>query len=246
MKDTYYESERDNKNKVAHILLYNTECEMHFHNATEILFVVEGSVHYSCFSNTDVLKAGEAVFIPAFFSHKFYSKEKTKTETLMIPYKYLHNFRKYYSNVSFPKLDNVEANREIYALFQKVLNNTTGETNEFITNALIDHILAVIVANYHPFPYNKENQLMVDIAKYMNDNLSEITSISDISNHFNYNVSYFSRLFKKLFECPFNKYLNRLRCDYVENNRGTTSVTNLIYQAGYTSTCTYYRNKRKK
>ena len=39
MKKTFYESERDNKNKVIHILLYNTECKMHFHNATEILFV---------------------------------------------------------------------------------------------------------------------------------------------------------------------------------------------------------------
>ena len=48
MKNTFYESERDSKNKVTHILLYNTECDMHFHNATEILFVKKGHVHLIC------------------------------------------------------------------------------------------------------------------------------------------------------------------------------------------------------
>lgn len=245
MKNTFYESERDNKNKVTHILLYNTECEMHFHNATEILFVKKGRVNYSCLSDNDILNPGEAVFLPAFFSHRFYSKEKTETETLMIPYKFLHNFRKHYFNVSFPKLDNVEVNKEIYQLFQKVLKNTTDIQNEYMTSALIDHILAIIATNYTPIPYDKEHLLMVDIAKYMNDNFSKINSIADISEHFGYNVSYFSRLFKKLFECSFSRYLNRLRCDFIENNRGTAPITDLIYQAGYESPCTYYRNKQK-
>ena len=114
-----------------------------------------------------------------------------------------------------------------------------------MTSALIDHILAIIATNYTPIPYDKEHLLMVDIAKYMNDNFSKINSIADISNHFGYNVSYFSRLFKKLFECSFSQYLNRLRCDFVENNRGTAPITDLIYQAGYESPCTYYRNKQK-
>lgn len=245
MKNTFYESERDNKNKVTHILLYNTECEMHFHNATEILFVNKGRVHYSCLSDSDILNPGEAVFLPSFFSHRFHSEEETETETLMIPYKFLHNFRKYYLNVSFPKLDNVEVNKEIHALFQKVLESTTERKNEYLTSALIDHILAIIATNYTPIPYDKEHLLMVDIAKYMNDNFSKIDSITDVSEHFGYNVSYFSRLFKKLFECSFNHYLNRLRCDFIENNRGTAPITELIYQAGYESTCTYYRNKQK-
>ena len=238
MKNTFYESERDNKNKVTHILLYNTECEMHFHNATEILFVNKGRVHYSCLSDSDILNPGEAVFLPAFFSHRFHSEEETETETLMIPYKFLHNFRKYYLNVSFPKLDNVEINKEIHALFQKVLESTTERKNEYLTSALIDHILAIIATNYTPIPYDKEHLLMVDIAKYMNDNFSKIDSITDVSEHFGYNVSYFSRLFKKLFECSFNHYLNRLRCDFIENNRGTAPITELIYQAGYDSPCT--------
>lgn len=245
MKDTFYESERDSKNKVTHILLYNTECDMHFHNATEILFVKKGHVHYSCLSNNDILQPGEAIFLPAFFSHRFYSEEETETETLMIPYKYLHNFRKFFSNVSFPKLDDIEVNKEIYYLFQKVLNCTTHGNNEYLTTALIDHILAIIATNYRPIPYNKECLLMVDIAKFMNDNFSKIKAITDVSNHFGYNVSYFSRLFKKLFECSFSQYLNRLRCDFVENNRGTAPITDLIYQAGYESPCTYYRNKQK-
>ena len=110
---------------------------------------------------------------------------------------------------------------------------------------IIDHILAIIATNYTPIPYDKEHLLMVDIAKYMNDNFSKIDSITDVSEHFGYNVSYFSRLFKKLFECSFNHYLNRLRCDFIENNRGTAPITELIYQAGYESPCTYYRNKQK-
>ena len=141
--------------------------------------------------------------------------------------------------------DLIEANREIYELFQKVLKNTSVNSNEFLTTALIDHILAIIATNYQPIPYDKENQTMVDIAKYINGHLSEITSITDVSTHFHYNNSYFSRLFKKLFDCSFNQYLNRLRCDYVESNRGTRSITELIYNAGYTSTCTYYRQKTK-
>ena len=111
MKKTFYESERDNKNKVIHILLYNTECKMHFHNATEILFVKKGRVHYSCLSDNDILHPGEAVFLPAFFSHRFHSEEETETETLMIPYKYLHNFKPLPRGVVLP--ENIDSDTDV-------------------------------------------------------------------------------------------------------------------------------------
>ena len=38
--------------------------------------------------------------------------------------------------------------KEIYELFQKVLENISTTNNEFLTTALIDHILAIIVQNY--------------------------------------------------------------------------------------------------
>lgn len=246
MQNTLYESERDIKNNVIHILLYNTECEMHFHNSTEILYVVKGNVHYSCATHNDILKAGEAIFIPSFFSHKFYSEEQTETETLMLPYKFLHEFRKYHKNVSFPKLDNIEVNKKIKELFNDILISTTETKNEYLTMSLVNHLLAHIAAHYEPIPYNKENTAMVDIAMYIHDNLTTIESLESVANHFGYNPSYFSRLFKKLFENSFNTYINRLRCDYIESNKNSMPLTDLIYSAGYTSTSTYYRNKKHK
>lgn len=245
MRETFYESKRDNTGGIIHLLLYNVECDMHFHIATEILFVRKGKVRYSCSSETDILQAGEAVFLPSFFSHKFQAVGESETETLMIPHRFLNNFQKYYQNVSFPKLNDRETNKEIYPLFQEIETRIKENANEFLLAALVDHILALIATNYPAVPYSKMDTLMVDIVKYINDNLANISSITDVSGHFGYNPSYFSRLFKKLFEIPFSTYINRLRCDFIEERRGTASVSDLLYQAGYGTSSTYYRNKTK-
>lgn len=241
-----YESERDVNNKLAHILLYNTEVKKHFHGCAEILFVVEGKLKVNSNNEEGYLEAGEAIFVPPFTTHEVESITETTTETLMIPYRLLHTFRKYYNKSYFGLLKKKDVNKQIYDLIQTIYANIKS-TNEYLIVALVDHLLAIIANNYQSIPYNKENSIMIDIAVYLNQNFSSINSITEVAEHFGYNTSYFSRLFKKTFDVPFNQYLNQLRCDYIKNNmNGNVSISNLVYEAGYSTLSTYYRNKNKQ
>ncbi|MGI6768787.1 MAG: AraC family transcriptional regulator [Bacilli bacterium] len=245
MQETFYESERDLKEQVVHILLYNTECPLHFHNSLEILYVVEGSVHYLCSTNHIILNEGEAVFIPPFFSHRFYSEGPSITETVMIPDRYLHNFQRFYGDITLPILNDIEVNRKITEIFHEIRDNGGEANNPFLIHGLVDYLLGYLITNYPQFPYDKENKLMVDIAIYINENFQSKLTLESISSYFGYNPNYFSRLFKKLFNCNFNEYINNIRCQFIDNNRGKSSLTELIYRAGYSSPSSYYRRKRK-
>lgn len=245
-KSFSYESERDVNNKLVHILLYDTQVKKHFHGCAEILFVIEGKLKVNANNEVGYLEAGEAIFIPPFTTHEVESITESKTETLMIPYRLLHTFRKYYNKSYFGLLKKKDVNKQVYELIRTIYSNIKS-TNEYLILALVDLLLAVIANNYQSIPYNKENSIMIDIAVYLNQNFMNISSISEVAEHFGYNTSYFSRLFKKVFEVPFNQYLNHLRCEYIENNlAGNSSISNLIYEAGYSTLSTYYRNKNKQ
>ena len=190
-KDFSYESERDVNNKLAHILLYDTHVEKHFHGCAEILFVVEGKLKVNANNEEGFLEEGEAIFIPPFTTHEVESINRTKTETLMIPYRLLHTFRKYYNKSYFGLLKKKEVNVQIYELIQTIYANIKS-TNEFLILALVDHLLAIIANNYQSIPYNKENSIMIDIAVYLNQNFMNVSSISEVAEHFGYNTSYFS------------------------------------------------------
>ena len=241
-----YEAQRDLEQKPVHILLYNTEVTMHFHESIEILYVVKGEVEYRSNIHHHILHEGQAVFIPPYFSHYFTSLTPSETETLIIPSKYLVKFLKDYPNTYFSKLDNQKYNQDLYLFFKMFRSyQELGISNELLYSGFANHLLGFIATKYPSYSYKKLNTLMVKISIYLNENFQKDITLKMVANHFGYNISYFSRLFKNNFRCTFPFYLNNIRYNYVLSHPNTLMPIEIkIFEAGFNSISSFYRHKK--
>lgn len=240
-----YEPQRDIEQKVTHILLRGTHCDSHFHSSVEVLLVKKGRVHYVSNTHSKTLQTGECVFIPPFFSHKFYSTGPSETETVIIPSRYLKDFSALYSGKYFLDLTNVRANGEIARIFRRI--ERAGRTgNELLIKGLVNCLLGTLAAFYEPVPYEKDDYFMIRIAEYIEQNFKNRLDLTTISEFFGYNKYYFSKLFHRLFGCSLSSYINTVRDNYIFENRAGRSMTELIYEAGYANTSTFYRRAKSQ
>lgn len=242
-----YEPQRDFEQKVTHILLYDTEVNPHFHGSIEILLVKKGKVEYCSNLHSHILSEGEIVFIPPFFSHSFRSLTESETETIIIPSSYLKDYDTYLGGLYFSKLSDRQVNIKIENLFKEIEKATRSENcNDLMLKGLVNYLLGFIAANYPASPYKRGDNLMVNIALYINDNFTHKITLEEISSHFGFNKTYFSRLFKKYFNCSLTSFVNNIRYNYVIENKGNNNITTLIHEVGFVSTSSFYRYSQQK
>ncbi len=85
--------------------------------------------------------------------------------------------------------------------------NTIGELI-FEINRVADGIL-----NYY-LELNQNDKNVIELAlKYINDNYQKNITLATVSNYYNLNYSYFSRIFKEFIGIPFSQYLLKIRMD---------------------------------
>ena len=243
----YYEPQRDLEQSISHILLYNVTTDLHFHDSIEILYVKKGKIFYTSNSQSKTLSAGEAVFIPPSNIHQFYTLKPSVTETVIIPSRYLKDFLSYCSNQFFLHLDNIEVNKRLAQLFTEIesLKDILSD-HPLLAQGIVNHLLGYIASQYPFSPYEKQETLIFNIAQYINNNFQQNITLKDVAIHFGYNTSYFSRMFNKFFLCSFSDYLNNTRYLYIKKNKKSNNITSLIYEAGFSSTSSYYRYLQKR
>ena len=245
MSTLFYEKERD-------ILgLYieeaeNTHCLQHFHNSLEMLYMLRGTFRITIDGKTYYPKEHELIYIPPLSSHVI-SDADSRSITLTIPQHLLSMYSQIVHKKSFATiLSDVEYNeRVILPLFRKLLSNHTTP-NPFDPYSVIYSLFAEIYNRYPLLDVNteKDAQLVCDIIGYLNENFKQEITLESLAKKFHYSKFYFSKLFDKYFHCTLKYYLNTLRVNYVAENLSTSHLplATLIYEAGFTSSSTFYRH----
>jgi AraC-like DNA-binding protein len=88
--------------------------------------------------------------------------------------------------------------------------------------------------------------IISDILSYIDTHINEQITLESLAREFGYNKSYFSRLFNDHLGISLNNYVNFVRLNRFEQlmaKNSDKSVTELIYEAGFSSTTTFYRAK---
>lgn len=87
---------------------------------------------------------------------------------------------------------------------------------------------------------------MLEIQKYIDKCYTDITSVSQIAEHFFYSREYISRMFKKYYNVSVSDYLARLRIiRAIELMGNGASVTDACFSVGFGSTSAFYLSFRK-
>jgi len=244
MEHGIYEDFVDLSLQLRFVPVKNSECILHFHENIEIVYVLNGEIEYVNNTEKQTLLPGEVIFLPPYFSHAFHSHKETDSAAVVIPSKYLADYNREFSDLNFTKMTNREYNQQIYTLMQAIAEDTP-ETPELVRIGWVNLLLGYIIMHYPSHPYNKNDILMKNIALYVNDHYTEKLTLEKIAHCFGYNPSYFSRMFRSLFNISFTDYVNNVRCAYIRKNLKEHSITELIYKAGFNSTSSYYRFLQK-
>ncbi len=96
--------------------------------------------------------------------------------------------------------------------------------------------------------YGAENGLIRKVLDYISKNYRENISLPIISKSLGYTEAHISRVFHKYMKVGIPQYINDLRLEYVESEtkKNEQSTTEVIFNSGFNSIQSYYRNKARK
>lgn len=195
----------------------------HWHQSTEILFVLKGKLKVKLSDRTNIISAHEFIIINPNTVHSTQSITKNYVLCLQIPFSFMSSI----TNNKFQKEFNFDPNihqfREITQLHQDVskLALFTEKEDNSIQNSLSIYIFGLTILKNLLFKLstkkNKSNEFNIDfsnefiglIANHYNESLH----LSDIAQYFGYSDSYCSRLIKKNFGYSFSDYLTSVRIE---------------------------------
>ena len=249
----YYEPIRDVTQTPRYAYFENIYAPLHFHQAIELVYCLEGSFRVQSGSNCYLLHQEEIAFFPSYFPHALTPIGHTKSITYMLPFKYFEIFSNNGIDLFFQKLDKAEINKKIKSLIlesQPLIERVQENVPNLLFQGYSQSILALIAEHYDaPNEENydhiqKYNKLIIDIIQYIENHSKEKINLDVLSAKFGYSKWYFSRFFNKTFNCSLPAYINAIRCSKIEHQKNKQkNKTDTILDEGFSSLSAYYKTK---
>lgn len=225
----------------------------HRQSCDEITFIISGEGFFYTDDQQFLLKSGEIHFIPYGRYHKIVV---TKQQSLR--YVYLgFNFN---SKADTPELKNLKSVIEtsgiyhiadngnirlmLYMLIDEMYNRS--EYNEIMTESYINQVLVqfyrlLTSAQFESYRPEKNNSIIGEpifsIINYIDNHITDIESIHEISSNFGYSHSYVSHLFKTKMGITIQQYVTKKKIetslDLIKS--GTYSITQIAFMLHYES-----------
>lgn len=259
MISTFYEYAADQNDYFFSWRFPRNYTPPHFHKALEIIYCVKGSMRLFIDQQYYILKENDMCFIPSLTVHSnCYLDDDNVIHSFLFAHNFLHDFEKTFPKKSLPfLLQETEKNKIFYNDLMDMFNTYSsydykGSNIPFMQRqALINNLLLKLTTMYPLVEISevKENQIVIDILKFIDLNYREELTLSTVAKHFHYVPKYFSAFFKKHVGCTFVEYVQNLRIQNIllqmddPNNKKSTTV--LAFENGFNSLATFYRALKK-
>ena len=255
MREIFYEFDADKSDYFWSWQFTKNYTPPHFHKSLEMIYCVKGSMTVFIDREYHTLHENQICFIPSYIVHSNkYQDDDNVIHSFLFAHNYFHDFEKSFPQKNIPYLLlNTEKNLSIYKDILKIFNiyaqyNYNGNNIPFLQKqALINEILLKLTETYPlvTSSESKENETIIEILKFINENYKEDLNLSKIAKKFHYSTKYFSDYFTRNVGCPFTKYLHNVRIKNIlyqkENSDNKQSIAQLAFGNGFNSLPTFYR-----
>jgi len=251
MKD-FYEKHRDDSDTMVINRSGHHVFPAHFHRTPEILLVKKGGYRLTLEGVEYEVREGDVAVIDSFVLHSYDSilNENTVCDDCVIifPYKYLSGLKSFDGRhrITNPIIHNESLVTDLLDLTDKLLGRG---------GSIADKTAALFIAmlneqlEYSDAGSRGESNLMRRVLSYIQENFRGDVSRKRISSVLGYSPEHISRVFHTYLGKGLSEYVNELRLAYIDSLIGdgdTRSITELIYDAGFGSQQTYYRERKKR
>lgn len=192
----------------------------HFHEETELVYVLEGDLNVTIEDNSFILKKGEiCIFTPGLI-HNLYSYESNKTFVMKLFNVVDISNIKLINNVVSPGSENYEVLRKyISDIMYENKNKIKGY--ELSVNISAEKIFLLIIRNmnHHLLEHTAQIKLtnksdfLNSVTLFLEQYYAEEFNLEDVAKHFNYTKSYFCHYFKRITGVTFWKYYTIFRLE---------------------------------
>ena len=221
---------------------------LHFHSATEILFVRRGRMLASVRGEEYIIGEGEGCFVDRFCVHSFSELEKD-TEI----YVFVGNSQLLYP--IFSDVGGVPAVRfdfDDFELLDRVVEYYEKAKSEALRLACFKGAVELLLARRaekNDMMSATERGSSTDICavlRYIGEHFKEDITLGSISAEFGYSPQYFSRIFHKYMKVNLTEYINIARVNYAKKLLGQDkNVTEIAFESGFNSMPSFYRAYKK-
>lgn len=250
--NAFYEEQRENDTQLRIIRNGNHSFQPHFHINVELLVVKRGDYCVRLNGGEHRVKDGCLLLCDSYDIHAYerLSKEENEDDCiLIIPPRYLERFtaHRHGKRLLTPLLCDGALCERILHLIDTVLTPTESE---YVTASTIDHILSLLLEKGQLTEEGEERDIALirRILSYINLHYREALSLSSLSSALGYSEAHLSRIFHHFMKTNIKAYINRLRLSYINrrlSDNPKADVTPLIFEAGFGSIQSYYRNRNR-
>ena len=247
----FYEVLRDNQTSVHFVRNVNYIFRPHFHSAFEILVVKKGRCPVTINGKDYVVTDGQIAFFDSFEIHGYYDNSDKDCDTMVVifPVTFAEKFiaKKGDGRLNDFVITDAQLCETLIDLVEKFI---APNFSQDVTGAGVELFLSLLYPklNFSNTERGASQNLVMDILKYLNISFKEDVNLNTVSKKFGYTPAHVSRVFNKYVKRTIKEFVNDLRIEYVLkrlDDLPKPSITDLIYQAGFNSAQTYYRNLAK-
>lgn len=246
----YYEHIRETQNELVIFRNHQHNFVSHFHINLEIYILNDGEQQVTCNGKTYNMTSGTIAFFDSYDIHGYLKADKPCKDScvILIPYPLLTHFREFRQKlrVASPIIFDKQLTEQLLQVIDQVLLKTHDKN---LITAGVDMMLALIEQklNYETSGQNDDVTLVKKILEFIDNNYQKDAKLSTIANNLGYTEEHLSRVFHKYLNQSIPSYVNGLRLVYVERElkKGEKKLSEIIFDAGFNSFQTYYRNKNK-
>lgn len=224
----------------------------HWHDALEIVYVLEGSLKVTTEGITRILKDGQCIMIPASQIHSTLCTEPNRAIVFQIPESFINKFIPNAENLHFSLIDpadtailqsKVDIFKETLLKMQFLVDlHPDGAILRF--NSLLFEILFQL---YHNFctettseksaRHNRNLQRLKPVLDYISENYNRPISLKEVSEIAILQPKYFCRFFKKIMGFSFLEYQNELRLSKIYKDVTSTNdkISDILERHGFTN-----------
>ena len=247
--NNFYEERRDNDTKIHCKRSAPHAFPAHFHQNLELYILRKGSYELDIGEEKLKLEGPAVAVIDSFEVHTYYDGSVSADDcTVILPYRYLDRFNIERGNRSLSERvirDGALVDRLLDIIDRYILPNESDS----IVDAGAALLLAVLLPclSLSEKSGRGDSALIRRVLLYIQENYRTDISRGKIAAALGYTEAHISRVFNRIMHRGISEYIASLRLNYVEECRrsgDTRSLTELVFDAGFGSMESYYRQKR--
>lgn len=213
----------------------------HIHQYAELVIPLEGELLITVDGNEERLSPGDAAFVFPFQTHSYSSKERNKLAIIVFSPSILPDFFSGNSGMVGELATFTPQTLTIDAFRNKIFDNK--DFSLFDIKGCLYLMLGDFTENVHLKKSTGKSDISVCLVEYINRNITEEITLSDIASELGYNPNYLSRKIQEIFGMNLCNLIANIRADKAKYLLYETNKTGLeiCYECGFGSERSFHR-----